>query len=184
MAQCRLFIEQDDSMSFKWKLTSVSHVLQTDTVHTATAAAVSGHASPFGSLIRNALDCTTSIVTTDEFQVATFCAAVVVPATVLLLRSLVRDIKPDEVVSIKDRVKIQEEKERGFYITVEQKDSIQKMARELGVGVSELVEKLDKGNFIPKRLEDLTSHEGNILIGILSREQAFKDSSILEKGQR
>ncbi len=175
-------------MSFKWKLTSVRHVLQADTVHTATAAAVSGHANPFGSLLRNALDnalnYTTSIVTTDEFQVATFCAAVVMPVTVLMLRSLVRDIKPDEIISIKDRVKIQEEKERGFYITVEQKDSIQKMARELGVGVSELVEKLDKGNFIPKRLEDLTSHEGNILIGILSREQAFKDSSILEKGQR
>ena len=177
-------------MSFKWKISSVGHVLQTDTVHTATAAvaSTSGHANFFGSLLRdtlgNALNYTTSIVTTDEVQMSLFCTAVVMPATVVALRSLVRGIKPDEIISIKDRVKIEEDREKGNYITEEQMTEIKNASSALGLSVSNVVRRLDgKESFIPRSLQDITRHEGGILLKMLDEEKAIRDSSILEKGQ-
>ena len=173
-------------MSFKWKISSVGHVLQTDTVHTATAAAASasGHANFFGSLLRNTLDYTTSVVTTDEVQMSLFCTAVVMPATVVALRSLVRGIKPDEIISIKDRVKIEEDREKGNYITEEQMTEIKNASSALGLSVSNVVRRLDgKESFIPRSLQDITRHEGGILLKMLDEEKAIRDSSILEKGQ-
>ena len=174
-------------MSFKWKISSVGHVLQTDTVHTATAAAASasGHANFFGSLLRNTLDYTTSVVTTDEVQMSLFCTAVVMPATVVALRSLVRGIKPDEIISIKDRVKIEEDREKGNYITEEQMTEIKNASSALGLSVSNVVRRLDFGreSFIPRSLQDITRHEGDILLKMLDEEKAIRDSSILEKGQ-
>ena len=178
-------------MSFRWKISSVGHVLQTDTVHTATAAvaSTSGHANFFGSLLRdtlgNALNYTTSIVTTDEVQMSLFCTAIVMPATALLLRSLVRDIKPDEIIAIKDRIKIEEDREKGNYITEEQMAKIRNASSVLGLSVSNVVRRLDFGreSFIPRSLENITVHEGKILLEMLDKEKRIRDSSILEKGQ-
>ncbi len=169
-------------MSLKWKPTSIGHVLQTDTVHTATSAFASGHGNVFGSVLRNASDYMTSLVTTDPVQMDLLCAAVVIPATVLLLRRITRDLNPMNNISLKDKIIIQKQIETSTLTTPEQCKRIGELATKLKIDINAYAKEM-LGMEMPKGLRGLTRREGEIVESAISRMSNASGSSIREIDQ-
>ena len=169
-------------MPLKWKPISIGHAPQPDTVHTATFAVVSEHVNVFGSLLRSASDYMTSIVTTDPVQIDAFCAAVVIPVTILLLRGITRDLKPANNISLRDKITIQKQMESAIFTTPEQQKRIGDQATKLGININAYI-KETLGMEAPRSLKELTKREGEIVEVMINKMTHVNSSSIREVNQ-